>query len=81
MADSKSTTIATAAAATTQTEEAIGRIERALRAPRFINGFGIYADRSMAAANLGAARFAVEAAFTAIRSCPWPTTADYDAEG
>ena len=66
-----------AAAATTATEEAIGRIERALRAPRFVNGFGIYSDRSTVIANLGAARFAVEAAITAIRSVPWPTDADY----
>jgi hypothetical protein len=80
MAD-RETTIATAAAATTATEEAIGRVERALRAPRFVNGYGVYSDRSMVAANLRAARFDVEAALTAIRSCPWPSAADYNAEG
>jgi hypothetical protein len=80
MADPQSI-IAAAAAATTATEDAIGRIERALRAPRFVNGFGVYSDRSTVVANLGAARFAVEAAITAIRSCPWPSAADYDAAG
>jgi hypothetical protein len=69
--------IGAAASATTATEDAIGRIERALRAPLFVNGFGVYSDRSTVIASLGAARFGVEAALTAIRSYPWPTDENY----
>ena len=71
-----------AAAAAMATEDAIAKAAKALHADRFLNGFGVYVDRSAVIANLRTAGSAIEAALAVIQSCPWPTDIDYiQAEG
>jgi hypothetical protein len=71
------TSITAAGAATEATEAAIGNACRALAADRWVNGFGLYRDRSTVIANLTAAKDALAAAIVTLRSCTWPTDADY----
>jgi len=67
-----------AAGVTTEaTEVAIGPACQALAADRFVNGFGVYADRSTVLVNLGMARTALDTAIATLRGCCWPTDLDY----
>jgi len=49
----------------------------ALAADRWINGFGVYTDRSTVRSNLAAARDALDCAAKALAG-QWPTNADYE---
>ena len=77
MANSSTTTLAAAGAATEATEAAVGNACRALAADRFVNGFGVYVDRSTVLSNVTAAKDDLAAAIMTLRSCPWPTDAEY----
>jgi hypothetical protein len=66
-----------AAAVTSATEEAIGKAEHALEAPRLINALGVYVDRWSVVTNLRTAKAGLDAAIAVAESCNWPTSADY----
>jgi hypothetical protein len=66
-----------AAAITSACEEAIGKANRALEAPRLINALGVYVDRWTVVTNLRTARAGLDAAIAVAEPCQWPTSGDY----
>ncbi len=46
----------------------------------WVNGAGVLSDPSMTRSRLGEAKAAIDRALAAMRSCGWPTDADYDEE-